>query len=98
MHENEEKTSAPAKPEKPRAMWKLWLGLALLVAFIVGAQFEKYSKEGQARSAAAWRGAVQQIGQDACDAYEWSQSPGKCEALAKEAREDAQRRLQNYQR
>jgi len=85
-------TSQPVR----KSMWKLWLGIALFIVFVIGVNVEKHSKEGQARSAAAWRGAVQQIGDDVCDPYQWSQTPGSCEEQAKEARARAERRFEVY--
>jgi len=94
----ETEQSTPPPTAKPAINWKGWIGIALFIAFIFGVNFEKYSPEGHARSAAAWRGAIHEIGQEACDAHDWSQTPGKCEQLAKEARQRAEKRFENYQK
>jgi len=101
MDKRRDESAAPLQPSPSARVsfnWKLWLGISLFIAFIIGVNIEKYSPEGQARSAAAFRGAAQQIGHDACDEYEWSQTPGKCKQLAAEARQRAEKRFQSYQK
>jgi len=92
--EDQEPTQRPTR----KTNWKGWLGIAVFIVFIIGINIEKYSKEGKARSDAAWRGAAHQVGQDVCDAYQWSQAPETCEELSKEARERAERRFEVYQK
>ena len=91
---DDKSTKSPAK--RP-IVWKPWLGLALFIAFCVGAQLEASSNERKAQNAAAWKGAARQLGDEVCDSYEWSQTFDKCDTLAKEARKIAQQRLQKYQ-
>lgn len=98
MNIEPEHSSSTPETRKATTNWKGWLGLALFIAFIIGVNLEKFSPAGEARSAGAWRAAVQEIGRDVCSEYEWSQSPGKCQELAAEARQRAEKRFQSYQK
>lgn len=97
-NQSEHEDQKPTEQPRRKTNWKGWLGLAVFIVFIIGINMEKYSKDGAARSDAAWRGAVHQVGQDACDAYQWSQTPEKCEELAEEARVRTERRFDVYQK
>ena len=77
--------------------WKFWLGVALLIAFIVGAQIEHNSSSSQAHTAGAWKGAVESLSQDACDAYQRAQQPDLCKRMAEKERPGIQERLKKFQ-
>ena len=77
--------------------WKFWLGVVLLVAFIVGAQLEHNSTSNQASVARAWQGATETLSQEVCDAYQRAQTPDLCQRMADNERPKFQERLKKFQ-
>lgn len=88
------KVEEPKKPvSQSSGAWKAWLGIILLIAFIIGAQIEQNSPSAQAHRDLAYDNAQRNVATEAYDSCSGTASEAECREQARQAAQMAREKL-----
>ena len=91
--EEKPQSELPPQPGKPRAIWKLWLGIAIAIGCIVWAQMEAHSPKAELQRQQGARNVANAIYGETYSECSGTTSEQQCRQQAEEAADFARRKM-----